>query len=90
MRTVYKYILEPLTELIEIPSDKILSCESQNDTIVIYALVDTDNLVPNTYSFEVVGTGQPITFDENEYTFLNTVKMVNDRYIFHIFYRKIN
>lgn len=89
MKTIYKYILLPMFEDVEIPSNSILSCESQGNNIVVYAIVDTEDLKPQTYKFKVVGTGHQIDFDVVEYTFLNTVKIENESIIFHVFYKSI-
>lgn len=88
MKTIYKYTLGSSNTIIEIPSDKILSCESQDNNIVVYALVDTDDLELRKYTFEVIGTGHAIYFDLSIYTFLNTIKMKNDTLMLHVFYAK--
>lgn len=89
MKTIYKYTLLPALKYMEIPSNSILSCESQGDSIIVYAIVNTEDQEPRKFEFKVVGTGHMIDFDIAAYTFLNTVKLENDRLIFHVFYRGI-
>lgn len=91
MKRVYKYVLQVTDEqTIEIPSEKILSVESQGDNIVVYALVDMDEktIFKYEYEFRTYGTGHDIPDDIYFFTFLGTVKMYNGSSMFHVFYKK--
>ena len=89
MKNIYKYILSPLVEYIEIPSEKILSCETQGNNIVVYVIIDTEDKYLRKFDFQVIGTGHDIYCNIDDYTFLNTVKLENDTLVFHVFYKKI-
>lgn len=87
MNRIYKYTLSPDNEIIEIPSNSILSCESQEDNIVVYAIINTEDTENRKFEFKVIGTGIDIDVDISQYNFLDTVKMNNDKFVFHVFYR---
>lgn len=88
MKRIFKYILDASdNQVIEIPSETILSVEEQNEKIVVYAIVDTD-IEPIKYEFGINGTGNSITFEIEYFKFLGTVKMYNGSLMFHVFYRK--
>lgn len=88
MKRIYKYVLKVTDEqVVEIPSIDILSVESQLDDIVVYALVDIDNLIPSRYMFKIHGTGHDIENDIASFKFLGTVKMYNGSLMFHVFYK---
>lgn len=90
MKKIFKYVLGIYdNQTIEIASDRILSVEEQNEKIVVYAVVDTEKQ-PVKYEFGINGTGNPITFEIDQYTFLGTVKMYAGSLIFHVFYRVVN
>lgn len=88
-KKVFKYHLYAVTfQTINIPSTHILSVAEQDNSIVVYALVDTD-IEPVQYEFAVIGTGHTILQDIDAYNFLGTVSLHNGGLMFHIFYRSI-
>jgi len=85
---IYKYELKPDDNIINIPQNaKIISAESQNNNVVIYALVNKSENRTKEVMIRVFGTGHIINTDILTYTFLNTIKMYNDSLVFHIFYK---
>jgi hypothetical protein len=92
MERVYKYTLESNNgfgvQTLEIPSQSILSAESQEEDIVVYALVDLDDLTPIKYEFAVYGTGHDMEIGTG-FKFAGTVKMHNGSFMFHVFFRKV-
>lgn len=89
MKRIYKYELEVAdNQIIDIPSNTLLSAQEQNEKIVVYALVDTES-ISTKYEFGINGSGNPITFDIENFDFLGTVKMYNGSLMFHVFYRKV-
>ena len=78
MRKIYKYELSPIKSIqtIWIEGDaKILSVHNQLNNLVIYAMVETDNIkVPR--QFLITTTGSTIESDE----YIGTV-LLNDEYI---------
>jgi len=91
MKTVFKYpLIATDNQVVYIPSEKILSVRGQGSSIVLYALVDTDKKEEvHAYEIGINGTGNLITFDVDNFTFLGTVKIFDGRLMFHVFYKKI-
>lgn len=82
MRTIWKYEVYPDLFNVEMPiGAKILSCQVQNRTIQMWALVDTGNKL-ETRQFVVFGTGQEI----NDYNLQFIATFQPDPYlVFHLF-----
>ena len=89
MKRVYKYELLPQElQIISLPVDsKVLSVIEQNNTIMMYALVDIEEIEMNKYYFAIYGTGHNINDGINTFEFLNTVKLNNGTLVFHVFYQ---
>jgi hypothetical protein len=92
MKSIWKYTLEAkVKQSIGMPlGSKILSAENQGGNIVVYALVDTEEVtgyIKDSYEILVYGTGHEVTNDISNYTFLDTVKMDNGLMMFHVFYK---
>lgn len=82
MKKIYKYKI-PKNGLIELPyKAEVLSANSQNGEIFIWALVDVSINTIETRIFEIIGTGFEFVNSE-KYNFINTIFM--DEYVFHIF-----
>lgn len=89
MKQIYKYTLESeQTQIIRIPSNKVLSVKSQGLKMVTYALVDSENQELLDYEFLIYGTGHNINVDIEQFNFLDTVAMDGGALMFHVFYRK--
>lgn len=87
METIYKYVLDPEKNYYKILKPaRILSVESQQDTIVLYALVDTEEKEEEIY-VDVVKTGD-LYLPLQEVKFMNTVKLYGDNLVFHVFVDK--
>lgn len=90
MKKIFKYEIQAEDiQKMNIPSERILSVQEQRNKIVVYALVDTENTVLNAYEFGMNGTGNPVTFDIDNFEFLGTVKLSDGQLMFHVFYRKV-
>lgn len=87
MKQIFKYVLNPNINEMEIPSNTILSVESQRDDIVVYAMVDNEDQEQRLYDFRVFGTGHVIDVEIGGYNFLGTVKMYDGSLMFHVFYK---
>lgn len=75
-----------LNEL-ELPvNTTLLDVNVQDNTMVLWALVNT--MEPNTelYSFQVIRTGRDITFNISEWVYLKTVETSVG--IWHVWYKK--
>ena len=90
MKAVYKYILDELDQVIELPMcSKILSAENVNDKISVYALVRTDEGAQmNNYHFRVLMTGFGCENVE-KYKFLDSVVLKDNGNftVCHVFYK---
>lgn len=87
MKTIHKYPLQAEAhQRISLPETaEILSVESQYDDIVLYALVDTENLRTKWVDIYVFGTGHNIPENLQNLRFMGTVKLYNGDLMFHIF-----
>ncbi len=84
--TIWKYILKPQSvQIVEMPEgSRILCAHSQCDEICIWVNVWPENTM-QTRTIEVIATGEQ--FMEAPRDYIGTVKLENDRLIFHVFER---
>lgn len=87
-RVIFKYpITEDNNKLKLTRPAEILSAIIQDGNIVIYALVDKDEIRGTIFDFKILGTGHPANMITlSEYNFLSTLK--DGSYVWHIFYKK--
>jgi hypothetical protein len=88
MQKIFKYTLALTdTQEVKLPADaRVLSAISQNDSIVIYALVDDLDARVQKFRFEIVGTGHDAPESRiGNTTFLQTVQ--HGPFVFHVFYK---
>jgi hypothetical protein len=86
MRKIFKYPLEITDyQTVEIKSPAILlSVVGIDDEIVMYAMVDDlEYGIP--VDVRIIGTGNAIKDDIDNYKFLGTVGLMNGREIWHVF-----
>ncbi len=82
MPVIHEYPIKFLDTL-TIPHPAILlSAIEQNGDIVIYSLVEPNNMAHNCYKILVLPTGQG---PRDGYNFLSTVKI--GQFVYHIFYK---
>lgn len=83
MHTIWKYTLEPVTEL-DIPQGaEILSVASQHGQIVLWAKVDPQ---APTEKRTIIGFGTGHDIPDNlNLSFIGTVMFSNGNFVFHIF-----
>lgn len=88
--SIWKYTLIPATtNIVKMPlGAQILSVDTQNDEIVVYALVDTEENIVTELDFKTYGTGHQIDINIHNYTFLGTAKLQNGSLMFHVFYKR--
>lgn len=90
MNKILEYVLENIdqqTIYIPLPA-RILSVIEKNDDIVLYSIVDDDKNVPTiSVDILVIGTGEVVEDNIGLYTFLGTVKFLDGKEIWHVFYR---
>lgn len=91
MKTIFKYqISYGGSNIFDLPKGfKVLSVAEQYDNIVFYGIVDLTEEETEQFEFVVKGTGTPFDINEEDFEFLNTVKLFGGDLMFHIFYRKL-
>ena len=88
---IFKYPLFIVDrQVLNIPSPAIiLSVIEQFGEPVLYARTWEDAKEYISYEILIFGTGNPITWELRNYTFLGTVNTKSGKLIWHIFYRPI-
>lgn len=89
MLTIYKYPIK-INNIVEIDfplNSKILTAEydAKIETIVIYALINKNELMTEKRYIRIFCTGEKITINTLKLKYTNTVKLYNDQIILHIF-----
>lgn len=85
MLTVYKYQLraDRYTRL-ELPvGAKVLSCGFQGQNLMLWALINKNQIQKERRTFINLGTGHEYEGDASKLTFIQTVFI--DQFVFHIF-----
>ncbi|MDD5487265.1 MAG: hypothetical protein PHW65_06910 [Dehalococcoidales bacterium] len=91
MKKIYKYTLQiEDKQTLKLPEgSKILSVAEQNNSIVLYALVNTATENAEHVSVIIHGTGHQAN-DVDGCTFLGTVKLYGGDLMFHVFVKTNN
>lgn len=84
MKKVYKYKIQHEIEKIHAPIVNFLTAQVQNDTICVWAEIDT-NIVETDYYLSIIGTGCSVPEDNN---YIGTVQDADGMLIWHIYWRK--
>jgi hypothetical protein len=89
MKSVHKYPLPAEDHiLLSLPiNSKILSVINQNETIMLYVLVDLNEVENELYNIRITGTGHIMTDKESEYQFIGTITLYYSKLVFHVFYK---
>ncbi len=90
-KKIYKYNLRfsnSEKESLELPIDsEILSCQLQNDEIMLWVLINPNEQKTDLHFFDIFGTGHEIGCDMGiSRKFLNTLQFANGL-VFHLFER---
>lgn len=86
MKTIWKFEIDPIKKILEIPKDaKILSTQVQNDNLVLWALVDPENTVEKK-EILIFETGHYIDESLN-IKFIDTFQVYDGQLVFHVFER---
>lgn len=92
MKSIYKYDL-PVTDknTLQLPvGAEVLSLIEQNNKLVLYCLIPIYETEMEFYEVLMFGTGDKITTDLSDYTFIGTVGIHLNSVIVHAFYKKSN
>lgn len=92
-KLIYKYPIENGTVVLPgtltLPKGStILSCAVQDETGMIWALVDPQEEEQESYRIVTMRTGYDYMMGEASYAFLGTLLFSDGAYVEHIFYRK--
>lgn len=89
MRKIYKYDIDPISGIIEGPITKLLHVGVQNETIKVWAEVDTN--APNR-KFQIIPIGTGWNLDSADgksildtHTYMGTIMLAEDSIVFHIY-----
>lgn len=87
MKTVHKYelIMDGVATLNLPEGAEILSAKAQRNKIVLYTLVDTNELPTDVYSVLAIGTGAYLDYDIDKYKFIDTVMLLDGALVYHVF-----
>jgi len=88
MKKIFKYILDITDrQVINIPLPaNILSVSEQRDNVVLYSIVE-EGMPVIPVEILIVGTGNPILFNIDDYKFVGTVNTMSGKLMWHVFYR---
>lgn len=89
MNTIYKYPIEVTdTQVVRMPKNaEILSIQVQNETVCLWAKVDSNEKVMEERSISVYGTGHPMVHIGGKEIFLGTIQLAAGKLVFHVFER---
>lgn len=80
---IYKY---KLGNTVQIPKGaRILHCNTQDNCLHVWALVDPEQEEKDTYEVAVIGTGHD--FNPNNFEYISTV--MDGIYVWHIWFKKL-
>lgn len=83
MKTIWKYILNPKNNIIEMPEGSTILCaDSQLDEVCIWVEVNPKNKLVER-ELLVVGTGHEIK--NNNVKYIGTAKIMQETIILHVF-----
>ena len=90
MRTIWKYMIDPISLEIDMPQGAYILCaKEQHDEIFIWAEVDP-NAIKERRFFEVFGTGHNIdTSVVGGRLYIGTAMLNGGNLVFHIYERKV-
>ena len=91
MRRIFKYPMKVQDwQVLTLPKDsRIISTIEQNNTVMIYAIVNPEEKEEEKYNIRIAGTGHPIHEKDVEgMTFLGTVIFGELPLVWHVFYQK--
>lgn len=85
MKTIFKFELEieDLQEVAMPLNAELLTAQVQNGRVVVWAVVDTDEVERVTRTFRICGTGHHLPVDPGHY--LGTVQLLGGSLVFHVF-----
>ena len=89
-KKILKYKI-PIVDVstVDLPiGSQILSAVEQAETIVMYAIVNTEITDTQKVTIRIIGTGNPIEESMSEFKFIGTVNMHKGLFIWHVFVKE--
>ena len=84
MTMIYKYVLQPGRNVIQLPQfTQVLTVQMQDDDMCLWARVNITKPL-NTRVFDVVGTGHAMS-DDPRLLYVATVQMAGGALVWHVF-----
>lgn len=85
MHTIYKYELQPGTNVVSLPKDAVpLTVRMQGSKAQMWVLLDPET--PHvSRKFVVYGTGHPVDHDPDWMIYIGTIEVESFGLIFHVF-----
>lgn len=87
MKTIYKYEI-PTTDEYELTlpiESTILNVISIDNSIFLYALIDTNEKLKSYYTINIYGTGFKVDLYLEKRDYIGTVQMFDGKLIWHVF-----
>lgn len=88
MKAIYKYILkiDEVHQTVQLPlNSTILSIQNQNESAILWAVVDIDEIKTITVDILMIPTGKVIVDDLSKYVYLSTCQFMCGKYVCHYF-----
>ncbi len=83
-KRIYKYPLQLGETILKLPfGAQVLTAQDQGGTITIWALVNTEDIQPETRKFTVVGTGHTLPDSADVSNWIATLQQ--GQYVWHVF-----
>lgn len=89
-KTIWKYQLQAKDlQTLNLPfGSQVLTAQTQNEEICIWALVNSETKETEERSFEIFGTGHPVSCDMGvDRRYISTVQLHGGDLVFHVFER---
>jgi len=86
LKIIYKFPIDIVVDqIIKMPTgSKVLTVQTQKDTICLWAIVDLKSTTFEDRKFSVYGTGHPFDKDYN-LEYIGTVQQIEGKLIWHVF-----
>lgn len=88
MKAIYKHLLKinEVHQTVQLPlNSTILSIQNQNESAILWAIVDIDEIKTTTVDILMIPTGRVIVDDLSKYVYLSTCQFMCGKYVCHYF-----
>ena len=88
MKAIYKHLLKinEVHQTFQLPlNSTILSIQNQNESAILWAIVDIDEIKTTTVDILMIPTCRVIVDDLSKYVYLSTCQFMCGKYVCHYF-----